>query len=118
MLLERKGYTVTGFQDGEPLISGEFETPDLFIIDKQLPGVDGIELCRMLKDGASTGGIPVLILSASPQAGTIANAAGADSFLEKAVYDAGFAGGRGRPPGMSRGCHAFEGAGLKARAFR
>lgn len=83
MMLEHKGYAVTVHNDGEQLLNGDFDLPQLFIIDKQLPGVDGLALCRMLKERAATSHIPVLILSASPQASALATAAGADGFLEK-----------------------------------
>ncbi len=81
--LEHKGYSVTIHPDGEWLLAGDFELPELFIIDKQLPGVDGLELCRYLKSRDDAREIPVLILSASPQAGASAMAAGAAAFLEK-----------------------------------
>jgi CheY-like chemotaxis protein len=61
----------------------DFELPDLFIIDKQLSGVDGLELCRFLKMQETTRNIPVIIISASPYISTQAINAGADEFVEK-----------------------------------
>lgn len=83
LILDPKGYRVIFHNDGEQLVDAEFETPDLFIIDKQLPGVDGLDLCRMLKGRERTRHLPVIVLSASPQAGASAKEAGADAFLEK-----------------------------------
>lgn len=83
MMFEHRGYTITTYSSGEPLLLDKFEYPDLFILDKQLPGVDGLDVCRYLKSSVSTQHIPVLVLSASPQVGPLAKAACADAFLEK-----------------------------------
>ncbi len=81
--LERAGYTVTVFANGAPLLEGRFETPDLFLLDKQLSGVDGLDICRHLKADARTAAVPIIMLSATPQIDRLAKAAGADGFLEK-----------------------------------
>lgn len=83
IILERCGYKVITFSNGQSLLDGGFELPCLFIIDKQLPGMDGLDLCRHLKAQPSTRAIPLLILSASPHVGKLATSAGADGFLEK-----------------------------------
>jgi DNA-binding response OmpR family regulator len=83
IILERAGFAVTGFTNGDPLLDGDFALPDLFILDKQLPGVDGLDICRHLKALDETKGVPVLILSASPHVEQLAAAAAADGFLEK-----------------------------------
>jgi CheY-like chemotaxis protein len=69
--------------NGEQLLENAFETPDLFLLDKQLSGVDGMEICRFLKGQDSTRDIPVIIVSASPNLDQQAKAAGADGFIEK-----------------------------------
>lgn len=56
---------------------------DLYILDKQLSGIDGLDLCRMLKNRDETRHVPVIILSASPNINELANAAGADAVVEK-----------------------------------
>jgi DNA-binding response OmpR family regulator len=83
MMLEHVGYTVTLMNDGDALLETGFTHPDLFILDKQLPGVDGLDICRHLKTQSVTAHIPVLILSASPQIRIQAKEACADSVLEK-----------------------------------
>ncbi len=82
-VLTRAGYRITTYVSGQPLLNNEFESPDLFILDKLLPGIDGLEVCRYLKSQQTMQHIPVLILSASPQAGPLARDACADEFLEK-----------------------------------
>ena len=83
LILKRAGYDVTSFSDGELLLENKFELPDLFILDKQLSGVDGLDVCRFLKGQESTKDIPVIIVSASPNLDDQAKQAGADDFLEK-----------------------------------
>lgn len=83
IIFERSGYIVTIYGSGEGLMKNEFELPDLFILDKQLSGVDGFDVCRYLKKQESTKNIPVLITSASPYIAEAAIKAGADAFIEK-----------------------------------
>lgn len=83
IVLERAGYSVQVFTNGNPLLEGRFDTPDLFILDKQLSGVDGLDVCRHLKSQPATADVPVVMISATPQAEVWAREAGADAFLEK-----------------------------------
>jgi DNA-binding response OmpR family regulator len=83
MIFERYGYAVTFFQDGRPLLGHEFELPDLFILDKQLSGVDGLDVCKHLKQQERSKHIPIIMLSATPAVAKLARAAGADHFMEK-----------------------------------
>jgi DNA-binding response OmpR family regulator len=83
IVLERAGYAVQVFANGNPLLEGAFERPDLIILDKQLSGVDGLDVCRHLKSQPETADVPVVMISATPQAEAWALEAGADAFLEK-----------------------------------
>ena len=82
-ILERAGYRVTLYTNGDHLLGPMEELPDLFVLDKQLTGVDGLDICRHLKSQPATKDIPVLMLSASPHIITQAKQAGADGALEK-----------------------------------
>jgi ribonuclease P protein subunit RPR2 len=56
------------------------QRPDVIVLDVQMPGMDGIELCRRIKAEPETAGIPVILLSGS----ALDDAdAGADAFLTK-----------------------------------
>ncbi len=62
-------------------------TPDLIFTDMNLTGKNGISLVQEIKGQSSTAGIPVIILSASPEVATAeeAQAAGALAYLNKPV---------------------------------
>jgi DNA-binding response OmpR family regulator len=68
---------------GEDILRNDFEVPDLFLIDKQLSGTCGLDICRHLKASKRTSHIPVVIMSALPGVGKPAQEAGADCFLAK-----------------------------------
>lgn len=76
-------YEITTFTEGEPLLRADIAVPDLFLLDRQLPGVDGLDICRHLKKQRTTKNIPVIIISASPNITSLAESAGADDVIEK-----------------------------------
>jgi CheY-like chemotaxis protein len=76
-------YEVTLYSNGNAILENKAAIPDLYILDKQLSGVDGLDVCRHLKSQPATSHIPVIILSASPHIMNLAAAAGADGMLEK-----------------------------------
>lgn len=82
LLFERAGYEITIFLKGAPLMT-HHELPDLYILDKQLPDIDGLEICRKLKSNKHTKSIPVIMLSANPDIKRLAKLAGADDAAEK-----------------------------------
>jgi DNA-binding response OmpR family regulator len=59
--------------------------PDLFIIDIELPGINGIELCKWLKTHESSMYIPVIFLSGDPYLKILAASAHANDYIEKPV---------------------------------
>jgi DNA-binding NtrC family response regulator len=83
IILVRAGYDLELKEDANEIFNNNFKIPDLFLIDKLLSGVDGLELCRYLKDNPDTCNIPVIMVSASPDIGVSAIKAGADDFIEK-----------------------------------
>ena len=70
-------------KNGEDLLKNKFTLPDVFLIDKQLSGYDGLDICRHLKNKGRTKNIPVIMISASPNIGSLSKEAGADAFIEK-----------------------------------
>ncbi|MDC7242199.1 MAG: response regulator [Spirochaetales bacterium] len=65
----------------------EEETPSLILLDVVMPGMDGFELCRRVKERDSWKGIPVVFLSAGRSDEDLARAEelGAVGFLAKPV---------------------------------
>jgi DNA-binding response OmpR family regulator len=63
--LRAENFTVSTATDGETgLQMIREEKPDLIILDIMLPGLDGLSICRMVRNDASTSHIPIIILTA------------------------------------------------------
>jgi CheY-like chemotaxis protein len=58
-------------------------SPDIILMDMILAGADGCELCRQIKGSDRISYIPIIMLSAMPQAEETCRAAGADHFIAK-----------------------------------
>lgn len=85
--LRRHGYAVLTASDGETgLQVARAEHPDLVLLDLIMPGMQGFEVLKLLKDDASTRSIPVIILSNLGQDSDVKAAleAGAVDYLVKA----------------------------------
>jgi len=84
--LKREGYKIKEFYNGKTfLLYLESVTPDLVLLDIMLPGIDGLDLCRMLKGKKSTAQMPIIMLTAK---GTEADVVvglelGADDYIVK-----------------------------------
>ena len=57
--------------------------PDLLLIDIWMSGVDGRDICRLLKSNSATKHIPIMMISASRDNGQSALDSGANDFLGK-----------------------------------
>ncbi|MDR0842841.1 MAG: response regulator transcription factor [Acidobacteriota bacterium] len=63
--LEKEGYRITTAEDGESgLRAAVRESPDIVIIDLMLPGMDGLDVCRRLREDPRTIKTPVIMLTA------------------------------------------------------
>jgi DNA-binding response OmpR family regulator len=63
--LEREGYQVASATDGEAgLAMARADHPDLVILDLMLPGLDGLEVCRLLRRDQT---MPILMLTAKAE---------------------------------------------------
>ncbi|MCH5598851.1 response regulator transcription factor [Niabella ginsengisoli] len=82
-IFEKAGYCLAIFGTAKSMLNSNFLDADIFILDKQLPDIDGVDLCRLLKADSRIMHVPVLMLSANPQINMLAPEAGADGVLEK-----------------------------------
>ena len=57
--------------------------PDVIVLDVGMPGMDGIEFCRVLKGDAATANLRIVLLTGLDDVEAVAGAAGADAFLVK-----------------------------------
>lgn len=63
--LRAEGYTVSIAMDGEAgWDKVRAEKPNLLVLDIMLPGLDGLSLCRMVRNEASIGRTPIIMLTA------------------------------------------------------
>lgn len=63
--LQKEGYAVYWERDGrDGLIRAQTMVPDLCILDLMLPGIDGLQICRLLKADTRTKAVPVMMLTA------------------------------------------------------
>jgi len=63
--LEREGFEVLAAYDGlEAVKTALTKKPDLIVLDIMLPSLDGLEVCRKLRQNEETRNIPVIMLSA------------------------------------------------------
>ena len=64
MAFEDEGITVEGISRGEHVMEYMVEyQPDIVLADIHLPGIDGYELCRQIKNFSSFGGVRVILLT-------------------------------------------------------
>lgn len=88
IMLERGGFEVLKAKDADSALSVlSTDMPDMIILDVMMPGTDGIELCRIIRDRKQTHRIPILILSARGDAESVMKGmeAGANDYLPKPI---------------------------------
>jgi class 3 adenylate cyclase/DNA-binding SARP family transcriptional activator/ActR/RegA family two-component response regulator len=94
-ILSSHGYRVSSAADGAAALaalaaaaggsgSSSGEAPDLMLLDIQMPGIDGFEVCRRLRADPATEALPVIMVTAAgSQEKLAALDAGADDFLPR-----------------------------------
>ena len=87
-VLTLKGYRVAEAVTGEEGVAAAAkDKPDLILMDYQLPGIDGIEAFRRVRDDPATAHIPIIAVTASamPEEANKMKQAGFDGFLTKPI---------------------------------
>jgi DNA-binding response OmpR family regulator len=88
LALERDGFAVTAMPDGlSGLESFRARRPDIALLDVMVPGLDGVSLCRRIRDESN---VPVIMLSARADSIDVVLGleAGADDYVTK-PFDGG-----------------------------
>ena len=84
--LNKEKYNVTGaYSAREALMYVNKAIPDILVLDLMMPGVNGYELCKALRENPKTRDVPILILSAKSQMNDKLHAidVGADDYMTK-----------------------------------
>jgi two-component system phosphate regulon response regulator PhoB len=84
--LERDGYGVLAASTGEEAVAvARAKLPQLIVLDLMLPGMDGRDVCRILRHQDKTSSIPIVMLSAREQESDIVCGLelGADDYMTK-----------------------------------
>jgi two-component system alkaline phosphatase synthesis response regulator PhoP len=84
--LGKEGFSVTAVESGELGLQHAIGNhPDLIILDLMLPGMDGLSVCRTLKNSDNTRQIPIIIASAKGEEADIITGLeiGADDYVAK-----------------------------------
>jgi len=84
--LQRDGYQTVGVESGEQGLEQAISLkPDLMILDIMLPGMNGMDVCRHIKQDANTRAIPIIMVSAKGEEADIVSGLelGAEDYVTK-----------------------------------
>jgi len=81
-LLTKRGYAVQACHGGCDVVELKHAVPDLVILDKDLPTIDGIAVCKFLRLRPESKTTPIIMISGRPVR-HVAKRAGVDAFLMK-----------------------------------
>ncbi len=87
-IFQRNGFEVVTAANGKEAIRLAKETnPDVLLVDVMMPGIDGLEVCRQLRQNADMHELPILLYSAAvgEEIRQRALEAGANEFLGKTM---------------------------------
>ena len=84
--LERKGYEVITFYSGEKALEQvRYEKPDVILLDIKMPGMDGIEVLRNIREFDEDVGVIMVTALNDESVGIEATRLGANDYITKPV---------------------------------
>jgi len=86
LVLKDAGYTVEPLIEGSSIVARTKDWPDLFIIDQNMPLIDGLALCKFLRLKEETKNIPIIMISCFHKLKRRAREVGVDDFIEKPFH--------------------------------
>src|SRR5205807_5302774 len=81
-----EGHSCEGVGDGREALSRiEADRYDLLVLDVMIPGIDGLSLCRAVRNGRANQDVPILMLTARREESdkVVGLESGADDYLTK-----------------------------------
>ncbi|MCG2725571.1 MAG: response regulator [Elusimicrobia bacterium] len=90
-ILKQQDFRVTPLYNGDEVLDFlKNESPDLILLDLKMPGIDGVSLCKKIRETQKTKNIPIIVLSGVSKVETKITAIelGADDFITK-PFDVG-----------------------------
>ena len=84
--LVKEGFQVLSSTSGEEGVKlAQSQSPDLILLDLMLPGIDGLEVCRILKGKQQTQATPIIMLTAKGEESDVVKGLemGADDYITK-----------------------------------
>jgi CheY-like chemotaxis protein len=92
LMLEPAGYLVSGAGDGYEALEKVREIhPDIIILDVMMPAMDGITVCKTIRDDSEISSLPIIMLSGKVHRDAIREGleAGANRYLAKPMSRTG-----------------------------
>lgn len=80
------GYEVVTASNGdEALVKARTTSPSIILLDVMLPGIDGFEVCRLLRRDPTTSGLPIIMVTAraTELSRAVGLESGADAYMTK-----------------------------------
>lgn len=84
--LNKDGFKVNKYASGEEILQDlDYKKPDLILLDLMLPGINGLDICKKIKNNPKKWDIPVILLSARGHEIDIISGleSGADDYITK-----------------------------------
>jgi two-component system phosphate regulon response regulator PhoB len=84
--LAKEGFQISRFVSGEDVLQAlRQQIPDLILLDLMLPGVDGLDVCRIIKRDTSLSDVPIIMITAKGEEADIVSGLelGADDYIVK-----------------------------------